>query len=269
MQSSPRPWLLLIAFGLLSFGGAAAQNATTETTRHQTVPEPLEWIDSGTTQTSPIALSFRHSILYDPDPLTIQVEESHWNLQRLDVRLFSGRALVQGRGTILPEAPDDVATTLTLEGIDLQGVLQFLTVPRANEIQALLSGMLAVAIRDGDWEHVEIDLHGEEGSVYLSRPLIKDLLGTYLGNAVTPEQVDQTLSHYYGDQTMIPLSDVRLRGELGRQMLELSIPLRNQALNIDLNPRIERDLLWEIWEYLRDAGLKDVEDIDWFRLQGE
>ena len=45
--------------------------------------------------------------------------------------------------------------------------------------------------------------------------------------------------------------------------LSVVIPIRNEALNIDFEPRVDRALLWEIWTYLKDAGLKDVQMADW------
>ena len=63
---------------------------------------------------------------------------------------------------------------------------------------------------------------------------------------------------------MIPFSGVQVEGRLTRELLVLSMPLRNQAISVGLDEiRIDRGLLWQLWERFKKIGFEDVGSIDW------
>ena len=218
--------------------------------------------------TRPLALRLDHSLVYDPVARTAQVESSEWRVDRLETLIFGGAVSLHGHGSIGAERTDDVATTVTLKGIDVQALLRFLEVPRAADIEALADGTLAVQVRGGEFERVDVKLIGRPGTVRISRGLLKQILSPYFGGGLESAQVDKVLDQFFGGQRMIPLESMSIEGQLGMEKLTLQLPLRNEALNILIEPRIERGLLWEIWEYLKGAGLRNVSEIEWNMTSG-
>ncbi|MCL5270708.1 MAG: hypothetical protein M1457_09220, partial [bacterium] len=88
----------------------------------------------------PIALRISHNVVYDPAGKRIEVRESAWDLGRLNLLAFGGRAEIVGRGSGGQGRPSDAATPLTVERVDVRRVMEFLKLPRAGEIEALVSG---------------------------------------------------------------------------------------------------------------------------------
>jgi hypothetical protein len=208
----------------------------------------------------PVALRIRHTILFNPEDAGLQVKASDWTLDRLNLLIFDGMAHITGRGVTDATEPSDVSTTLTMTRIDVRRMMQFLNLPRTGEMEARVSGALGVEIRAGDWARLTVDLKAEPGTAYISRPLLNDLLTPGLGPE-TMAQVDEIITRFFGTDLMIPLEGLTLTGALDRQVLALRIPVRIKTISALLEPRIERDLLWEIWKYLRNAGLKDIESV--------
>jgi hypothetical protein len=224
-------------------------------------PILLPWLAPATSR--PLALSFSHEIEYDPAGPSLDVKRSRWEIERLRMAIFDGRVSMVGRGEIGGGRPSDVATTLTLERVDAQRVLRFLQLPRSNEIEARIGGRLYVRILAGDWDDVRVSLETEPGTVRLSRGLIRQMLGGSLDPQTIVERVDPTLNYHFGSAQMIPIESMRIEGSLGSSQLILKIPIRNAALNMDFEPRIDKPLLWEMWGYLKNAGLRDVQSVDW------
>ena len=138
-----------------------------------------------------------------------------------------------------------------------------LNLPRTGEIEATIDGDLAIGISKGEWNHVRVNITGQPGTVRVSRRLLKEILVDYLQNAITQQQLDETLGAFFGSDPMIPLDDLTLEGDLNSQALTLKIPLRNKALNILIEPRIERNLLWDICNYvIRNLGLGRIQGIN-------
>jgi hypothetical protein len=198
-----------------------------------------------------------------PPHRRIGAVQSQWQVERLRLAAFGGRLALVGGGWTGQPRPSDAATTLTLERIDVQALLRFLEVPRAGEIEARLGGGIYARVTGGEWSGLALHLETEPGSVRLSRGLIKELLGGALDSKTIEERVEPTLKQYFGDARMIPIDSLRIDGTLGDAQLTLKIPIHNEALSIDFEPRVDRALLWQAWDYLKDAGLRDLEKAKW------
>ena len=241
---------------------AQSSPPTTSTAEREELPEPLVgWAALPTSR--PLQLSIEHSVEYRPAAYTIRVAHSNWRIDQLAIDSFGGQLLVQGRGNVGSQLPADLTTTLTLNAVDIQRVLQFLAVPQASQIRGKLEGTAGIQILAGDWHRVDLDLRTLPNTVYLHRRLIKQLLGSTIGGGLTGAQIDQTLNHHFGPVAMIPFSPMSIRGKLGEHKVQISVPLRNEALSIDFEPLVDRKLLWDLWQFLKNSGLKDVKDIDW------
>lgn len=261
--------LLLLLFSVLSFiyplgAGVRAQSeaAAGGTNAPGTM---LPWLSPATSR--PLVMEFEHHVTYDPSGPSFAVHRSRWRVDQLNVATFGGSATFTGRGEIGGGQSADVRTTLTLQTVDVQRALRFLQVPRAEEIEARVSGSVYLHILNGDWAAIEVDLYTEPDSVRLSREVIKTILGGSLQPDLIEQRVEPTLTAHFGAARMIPIRSMRIRGRLDHAVLTLAIPLRNDALNIDFEPRIDRAGLWALWEFLRDAGLRDMPQIGQWEME--
>lgn len=268
-DSPAKPWMrlvrkiycaLLLSAACGGFCGAAAAQGESPSP-----PAMLPWLSLDTSQ--PLVLRFNHDIQYDPAIPKITVRKSEWSIERLRLAFFGGGAGMTGRGSIAESKAtsgtldSDVATTITLSKVDIQEFLKFVQLPRAEEIEARVSGSLYVRVVRGDWAAFNVRLTTEPKSVRLSRGLIVQLLGGSLSSDEIHSRVDPVLNGTFGSAQMIPVDSMTIKGNLGSGQLDMNIPIRNEVLNIDFEPHIDRALLWQAWEYLKNAGIKDVKSI--------
>jgi hypothetical protein len=224
-------------------------------------PVLLPWLSLAADR--PLAFSFEHDVGYDPSLRKLDIRRSRWRLDRCRLGLFAGEIALVARGDIGGGNPSDVATTLTLRGIDVQQALRFLALPRANEIEGRLDGTIVARIAAGNWADLRLRLQTAPGSVRLSRALIREILGASLDPERIAQTVDPTLNFHFGAAKMIPIESMTIEGELGSSQMRMKIPINNAALSIDFEPRIDRAWLWDAWNYLKNAGLRDVRNVDW------
>jgi hypothetical protein len=257
--------LLFLMAGVAATGGRAAAQPARAADLPGTRPQPLiSWFDLSSTQ--PLALTFEHDIELDPSPSAprrVIVHRSQWQLGHLRIRAFGGQTELSGRGDIAEGRPSDLSTTMTLQGVDVQRILRFLNVPRADEIQARVGGQLGVRVLAGEWDRLDVDLTAEKDSVRVSRRLLIELLSSNTGDAEIEKAATEAFNYQFGTSPMIPIDAMRIRGSLGQTRLSLSIPLSNKAMTIRFEPMVDRATLWEVWGLLQRAGLRDVGDIDW------
>ena len=181
-----------------------------------------------------------------------------WTLEEVRASAFSGRLRIEGEGVWEAGSPPLVSLALELEGLDLHELLRAFNIPKADQIRARMSGSMHIKAEGRSWEILDFDLHADEGSVYLDRQLIYDILAPSFSEVLTQEQVAQTLNSVFGDAKMIPFEEMSFRGSLAPDALRLRLPLRNEALDLDIEPRIDRVLLWDIWDKLIETGLENV-----------
>jgi hypothetical protein len=160
----------------------------------------------------------------------------------------------------------DVATTMTLNRADLAWLMRALKLPRAGELEGRMSGSLAVQVAGGEWRRISLRLRDEPGTVRLSRQMLKDFIAlSYkaspgLAQTLSPQRIDAALDGAFGKGTaMIPLEGVAIEGELSSRTLNLKIPAHNQALNLLIEPHIERKVLWDAWRRFKPAGFVRIE----------
>lgn len=185
-----------------------------------------------------------------------------WTLEEVRASAFSGRLRIEGEGVWEAGSPPSVSLALELEGLDLHELLRVFNIPKADQVRAKISGSMHVKAEGRRWEILDFDLHGDEGSVYLDRQLIYDILAPSFSEVLTQKQVEQTLNSVFGNAKMIPFVEMSFQGSLAPEALRLRLPLRNAALDLDIEPRIDRALLWDIWDKLIETGLDNVRDFE-------
>ena len=221
-------------------------------------PEPLlPWLGMATTR--PLVMTLSHDLIYDPSGRGLEVKSSEWDLDRLRFEAFGGRLGLTGRGTIQIGEPSDVATTITLEDVNVPEVLRFMKLPRWREVEARVDGRLAIEFRASEWRRLDITLQTRPGTFRLSRRLILDMLANYLPGAITAEQIDMAFDHYFEDAEMIPLADAAITGSLTGRRFDVHVPIRNEALNVELETRVDRATLKLAWERLLRPILERVQ----------
>lgn len=182
----------------------------------------------------------------------------NWQVDELKGELFGGRIDLRGSGKWGTDGPPRVSIELTAEEIDLPVLLEAFKIPRASQIRAKVTGRARIEADGREWKAMELDLKGEEGTVFLDRQLIYDILAPSIGGALTLEQVQKVLDDTFGNERMIPFREMSFGGSLTPETLNLKLPLKNQALGLFIEPRIEVPILWEIWDDLLDTGIKNV-----------
>ncbi len=265
MRPAPRRRLGLlrscIAFCLIAMipWGSAAQGPEAETSEPpKTSPEPLlPWLGMATTR--PLVMTLSHDLIYDPAGRGLEVKSSQWDLDRLRLEGFGGRLGLAGRGTIQIGAPSDVATTITLENVNVPEVLRFMKLPRWREVEARVDGRLAIEFRGNEWRRLDITLQTRPDSFRLSRRLIKDMLANYLPGAITAEQIDMAFDHYFEAVEMIPLADAAITGSLADRRFDVRVPIRNEALNVELETQVDRATLKLAWERFLRPILEQIQ----------
>ncbi len=265
-RTVPSRALLLGALCLLFYPDAAAQPPAESLLRERpapaSYPDPIvPWL--GLPSDAPPILHYRHDIRIGPPGAGLSIRESRWQADRLKLLGFGGSLGLVGVGTVSAEAPLDLATTVTLETIDLNAVLRYLQLPRAEEIEGRVSGTVHLSLLGREWRRIDVALHAPAGTVRIHRRLIADVLTTYLSEQLSREEIYASLDQAYRGIEMIPFDAVRVNGRFDQQTLNLRVPLRNEILNLDLEPRIERAILWDLWDLLRRTGFEELEDIEW------
>ncbi len=172
---------------------------------------------------------------------------------------FGGRIELTGTGTWGSLDPPKVALNVKADGVDLAALLKKFNVPRADEIEGKLKGRLAIESVGREWKVMAFEVAGEEGTVRLNRKFLHDILLTPINQDAA--KVDQILNEVFGTETMIPFHEMRVTGHLEPDQLLMQIPLRNDALKIDYETRVDRELLWDAWDYLVNAGVENVKGV--------
>lgn len=188
----------------------------------------------------------------------------NWTLDRLGGDLYGGRIEITGDGEWGTIDHPLVSLEVRFEGVDATRLLQDFNIPRAGEVRGKLMGSVKLRSDGRHWEVLDFDLRGEEGSVYLDRELIYDIPGLIVEGGLTQEDVDLVLDGSFGDAEAIPFEEVGLAGGLTEETLRLRVPLKTVGgnLDIDFQPRIERAILWDIWDAALGAGLENVRGLE-------
>lgn len=201
--------------------------------------------------------------IYEVDALLIEGSWNRpaWRIDELAGQAFGGAVFIEGQGTWGTEEPAQVSLDVEVDGVDVQAMLKAFNIPRADQIQGRVRGRAALQAEGRDWRVLEMDMEGVEGTVYLHRKLLYDMLGSWLG-ILTEEQMRETLVSAFGDREMIPFERLSLGGALTPETLSMRMPLENEVMDILIEPRIERELLWDIYDRLIEAGLKNLQGVE-------
>jgi hypothetical protein len=257
-----------LLFSIIALCAPLRAQSTPTLTLKQAAPSThsaalLPWLDLATSE--PLSIAFSHDFSYDPKArdAKFKVVRSDWNLTRVRLALFEGQIDVVARGVIAQTRPTDIRSTVTLKRINITRLLEFMNVPRAREIEAIVSGTLGVEALAGDWKRVDVDLVAHDGTVCVSRVLLHQLLSPAFGGGLEPADVETALNKLFPGEKMIPINGLHIEGNLTGAVLHVSLPLRNEVLNIDLDPNIDAALLWQVWELLQNESLKGIREADW------
>ncbi len=202
-----------------------------------------------------------HAGLYEIENFAMQGhwDEPEFRLESLRANVFGGELTISGHGRWGTDEDLRLSVDMQVEGVDLTEMLVAFAIPRAAEIRATISGSLHLETLGREWRKLDLDVHGHEGTVYLSRPLLYDILGERFGAGVPRPVIDVTLDGVFGgDEDMIPFREMAFQGSLAGDKLRLVLPLRNDALDILIEPRVDRGLLWDIWDRLVEAAAKNI-----------
>ena len=260
-------WALCVATATSSASGSAGSVKAAQA--GEASPVLVPWFSPATTR--PLEMTLNHDLTYDPQSKQLEINESRWGLRRMVLSTCGGRVGVWGQGEIVPGQVEDIACTVTLRGVQAQQFMKMLELPREGEIRGELNGWVALDVSRGQWRRVELHLSAREGTAFVSRRLIREILASQLGGGVEPATVDQVIDRVFPGRGMIPFENVRLDGRLGQQKLKVTIPLRNEVLDIKFEPQIDSALLWEAWGLIRDKGgawWERVKSVQWSSQAG-
>lgn len=181
-----------------------------------------------------------------------------WLLEHFEARTFEGRLVATGRGVWETVDRPVVSLEVEVEDVDLNALLKAFNVARADQIRARVRGRARLESEGRDWKVLDLDLVGMEGTVFLSRKLLYDILSPSLTEVLTRKQIDDALNSVYGRKQMIPFEELGFEGSLRPRSLNLRLPLRNEVLDLDIEPQIDRELLWDIYDELVEVGAENV-----------
>lgn len=188
-----------------------------------------------------------------------------WNVEKLEAGVFGGRIELAGSGRWGTNETPAVSVTLKGESLDFHELLKAFNVPRAEQVRGRVSGRMRIESVGRDWKIMALDVGGDEGTVFLDRALIAEIISYSLATPVTNPKVREVLetleaglTQSYGNQPLVPMREMRIQGNLEPGILHLWLPLRNDVVNILLEPKIEREVVWESWDYLVKAGAENV-----------
>lgn len=200
---------------------------------------------------------------YEARDLTVRGswQRPRWTLEQLDARAFGGHVRAFGGGVWGTRDRPVVSLELQVEGVDLQALLKSFNVARAEEIRGRVTGRIHLEAVGRNWSVLDLDLVGEEGTVMLSRQLLYDILSPSLTEVLTRKQIDDALNSAFGRRVMIPFDELSFEGGLTPTTLNLRLPLQNEVLDLDIEPQIDRELLWDIWDELVQIGAENIRGI--------
>lgn len=185
-------------------------------------------------------------------------QRPRWTLDSFQAKAFGGSLKAFGSGEWgTPDRPI-VSLDLQVDGVDLQAMLKAFNVSRAEQIQARVRGRVHLEAEGRKWSVLDLDLVGEEGTVMLSRQLLYDILSPSLAEVLTRKQIDDALNSAFGRRDMIPFDELSFEGGLTPTTLNLRLPLQNEVLDLDIEPQIDRELLWDIWDELSQIGAENL-----------
>jgi hypothetical protein len=185
-----------------------------------------------------------------------------WRLDRLEARLFDGFVRLEGNGYWGTDGPPRVSLSIESRGIDLQRLLEAMQIPRADEVRARLEGTLRVEAVGRQWRIMDFDMRGAPGSVYLSRRMIYDALAPKFGATLSRAEIEAILDRSFGPEfEMMPFFQSGLSGGLSAESLDLDLRVENRPMRLRVEPRIERELLWEIFDSLLKTGLDRIKGV--------
>lgn len=181
-----------------------------------------------------------------------------WTLERFEARTFGGRLWASGHGEWGTRERPVVSLEVGAEGIDLQDLLKAFKIGKADQVEARVAGRMLLEAEGRNWKLLNLDLVGEEGTVKLSRQLLYDILSPSMSEVLTKKQIDDALDSAFGRQQMIPFQRVSFEGGLRPETLNLRLPLQNEVLDLDIEPQIDRELLWDLWDELTQIGWENL-----------
>lgn len=185
-----------------------------------------------------------------------------WVLEHFEAQTFGGRLAATGRGAWGTADRPVVSLEVEMEDVDLNALLKAFNVARADQIRARVRGRAHLEAEGRDWKVLDLDLIGKEGTVFLSRKLLYDILSPSLTEVLTRKQIDDALNSVYGRKQMIPFEELSFEGSLTPRSLNLRLPLRNEVLDLDIEPQIDRELLWDIYDELAEVGAENVRGVE-------
>lgn len=182
----------------------------------------------------------------------------NWRIDRFSARGFGGQLEISGEGFWGTDAPPRVSLLVRSDGVDLHALLAAFNIPRADEIAGRLEGRVRVEIEGRRLIRLDVDAGAAEGTLFLSRELLFDILAPQFGESLTREEVDRVLADSFGDAAMIPFDRSALSGSLTEESLALDLRMENRPINLRIEPVVERALLWDTWDALLKAGIENV-----------
>lgn len=235
----------------ISLAGAIAVD-----TRLTTGPlEALETLDLNT-----LNIASLEAGAYDAQEIELRGSwrRPFWTLDHFEARSFGGRLWASGRGEWGTRERPIVSLEVGADGVDLQALLKTFDVKQADQLEARVRGRMILEAEGRNWKVLNLDLVGEEGTVKLSRQLLYDILSPSLTEVLTRKQIDDALDSAFGRQQMIPFQELSFEGGLRPDTLNLRLPLQNEVLDLDIEPQIERELLWDLWDELAQIGMDNL-----------
>lgn len=184
-----------------------------------------------------------------------------WTLQHFEARTFEGRLWASGHGQWGTRERPIVSLEVGVRDVDLQALLKTFEVARADQMEARVRGRMRLEAEGREWRILNLDLIGEEGTVKLSRQLLYDILSPSLTEVLTRQQIDEALDSAFGREEMIPFEELSFEGGLRPETLNLRLPLQNEVLDLDIEPQIDRELLWDLWDQLTEIGLDNLRGV--------
>lgn len=189
-------------------------------------------------------------------------QRPNWTLELLEAEAFGGRFRAFGQGAWGTRDRPIVSLELQVVSVDLQALLKAFEVERAGQIRARVSGRVHLEAEGRNWRVLDLDLTGEQGTVLLNRQLLYDILSPSLTEVLTRKQIDDALNSAFGRRQMIPFDEVGFEGGLTPTTLNLRLPLQNEVLDLDIEPQIDRELLWDIWDELVQIGADNIRGLE-------
>lgn len=198
----------------------------------------------------PIQAEIEHDVSFQLGTGRFQLRRVLVDAPHARVALFGGVAQARTFVRVLDNRTTDVVASLTLTGIHVRELMSALKLPRAGELEGTAGGRVELEMHGGVFTQADLRLEVEENTAYISRGLLAQLLGFQLNEDLLT-QFNKTMNENFGTSQMLPLAGLTMTGGLKQQLLRLEVPIRNKALDVTLEPRIEGPLLWDFWKYVQ------------------